>query len=188
MKLEEFKQRFYHARNITPEPDYPLRQKGKPAAVLIPLVMRDELSVLLTRRASHLKHHAGQISFPGGRVDDTDIDLKATALRETEEEIGLKRENIDIVGTLPTFRTISRYEVTPYVSLVKPDFDLVINQDEVDQVFEVPLATVINHDNHLVHTVKRNNSVYPVYFIPWQEHMIWGATAAFIRALSRHLT
>lgn len=187
MNLTEFNQRFYHARNVPPEPDYPLRKKGKAAAVLLPLVKREQLTLLLTRRSDKLKHHAGQVSFPGGRFDESDGHLKETALRETEEEIGLSREKVKIIGTLPVFRTISRYEVTPFISIVEPEFQLQLNPDEVDTVFEIPLAAAINPDNHLIHQVKRHNSTYPVYFIPWQGQMIWGATAAFIKALSRHL-
>lgn len=188
MNLETFNRRFYHARNVEAEPDFPLRHKGKAASVLLPIIKRDELTLLLTRRSENLNHHAGQVSFPGGRFDDTDVHLKETALRETEEEIGLDRNNIKIIGNLPVFRTISRYEVTPFVSLVEPDFQLTLNPQEVDEVFEIPLAEAINPDNYLVHKVRRQNSNYPVYFIPWQGQLIWGATAAFIKALSRHLT
>lgn len=187
MELSEFNKRFHHLRNVVPEKDFPLRTSPKLAAVLIPIIKRHELSVLFTVRASHLNNHAGQISFPGGRYDDTDLDLTETALRESEEEIGLDRKKVSIVGKMPPFRTISRYRVTPYVGLVSNDFELTVNASEVDEVFEVPLAYLMNDKNILSHKVKRHNYEYPVYFIPWQDKMIWGATAAFVKSLSNHL-
>lgn len=187
MDLFEFNKRFHHARNITPEKDYPLRSAAKPAAVLIPIVKREQLSVLFTVRASHLNNHAGQISFPGGRYDDTDRDLTETALRESEEEIGLTRDKVEVIGCMPVFRTISRYQVTPFVGLVDKELDLTVNASEVDEVFEVPLAFLTDESRILTHMVKRDKYEYPVYFIPWQDKMIWGATAAFVKALSKHL-
>lgn len=187
MNIKDFNKRFYHVRHVPVEQDFPLRSSAKPAAVLIPIVLRESLSVLFTRRAAHLTHHGGQISFPGGRYDESDTDLKETALRETEEETGLHRSHIDIIAHLPKFKTVSRYEVTPFVSLVMPGFELKINEEEVDLVFEVPLSHLIDQRNHMTHDIKRNGIVYPVYFIPWQGTFIWGATAAFLRTLSHHL-
>lgn len=187
MDLSKFKQRFYHLRQVEPEKDFPLRTAGKPAAVLIPIVKRAKLSVLFTVRAKHLNNHAGQISFPGGRWDDTDTNLTETALRESEEEIGLMRNTVDIVGSIKPFRTISRYEVTPFIGLVEDSLELTINPLEVDEVFEVPLDYLVEPQNHLSHMIKREEYEYPVWFIPWQDRMIWGATAAFIRSLSNHL-
>lgn len=187
MDIHAFTQRFHHLRQIEPTQDFPLRVASKPAAVLFPIIRRPQLSVLFTLRAKHLNHHAGQISFPGGRYDDTDADLTETALRECEEEIGLQRSKIEIIGNIQPFRTISRYEVTPFIGLVDTEFELVINDAEVEDVFEVPLHFLVNQNNHFEHIVKRNNLEYPVYFIPWQDKLIWGATAAFIKVLSRHL-
>lgn len=188
MNRQHFITRFQHARIINPEPDFPLRQPGKPAAVLIPIIDRgDELTVLFTQRAIHLKHHPGQVSFPGGKQEPFDRDLLATALRETEEEIGLNSDLIEIVGSLPTFRTVSKYEVSPFVSIVQDNFTLSLDTNEVDSVFEVPLAFLMDQNNHLIHWVRRHDSRHPIYFIPWQDKNIWGATAAFVRALSNHL-
>ena len=187
MNLKQFNQRFYHARQVKPEKDFPLRVPAKPAAVLMPIVKKTELTLLLTIRSANLNNHAGQISFPGGRFDETDIHLQETALRETEEEIGLARQHVEIIGQLPTFKTVSKYEVSPFIGLVEDEFQLQLNQQEVDEVFEVPLAYCLNQRNHLVHVVKRHQYEYPIFFIPWQDKMIWGATAAFIRALSHHV-
>ncbi|GAA0857380.1 CoA pyrophosphatase [Aliiglaciecola litoralis] len=184
----EFMQRFHHARMVLPENDFPLRDPGRPAAVLIPIIDRAEgLSVLFTERALHLKHHPGQVSFPGGKQEESDTDLLHTALRETEEEIGISANKIQVIGSLPKFRTVSRYEVTPFVSLVEPEFDLVLDKNEVESVFEVPLTHLLDQDQHLIHWVKRGNVEHPIYFIAWQDKTIWGATASFVRMLSNHI-
>ena len=123
MNKFQFLHLFQHAQQVRTESDYPLKNAGKPAAVLLPIVEHPEqLTVLFTQRAKHLKHHAGQVSFPGGKQEDTDENLLETALRETEEEIGLHRSHIEVIGNLPIYRTISRYEVLPYISFVQPDF------------------------------------------------------------------
>ncbi|UAA40210.1 CoA pyrophosphatase [Paraneptunicella aestuarii] len=188
MNEAQFLQRFHHLRRIEDEQDFPLRRAGKKAAVLCPVVCRDELTVLFTKRASHLKHHAGQICFPGGRHEDYDSCLKETALRETEEEIGLSRQYTKIIGNLQSFRTVSGYEVTPYVGLIEPYFDLELDRNEVEQVFEVPLSYLVDKRNHIAEPVHRNGVDYSIYFIPWEDTYIWGATAAFVRILSNHLT
>ena len=187
MNLSQFTQRFHHLRQVQSEKDFPLRAGKKPAAILMPIIKEQELSVLFTVRSRHLSSHAGQISFPGGRFDEEDKTLQETALRETEEEIGIVRENINIIGNLPSYRTVSRYEVTPFISLVEPDFQLTINHSEVEEVFTVPLSYLIDHKNHLIHKALRGGDEYPIFFIPWKDKMIWGATAAFIRTLSNHL-
>lgn len=187
MNEAQFLQRFHHLRNVEFEQDFPLRRAGKKAAVLCPVVCRDELTVLFTKRASHLKHHAGQISFPGGRHEDYDGSLKETALRETEEEIGLSRIHTRIVGNLQSFRTVSGYEVTPYVALIEPGFELELDANEVENVFEVPLSYLVDRNNHIAEPVHRNGIDYSIYFIPWENEFIWGATAAFVRILSNHL-
>lgn len=187
MHKDQFLRQFSHLRTVPSEADFPLPRPGKPAAVLMPVVERaDGLSMLFTQRAHHLKHHAGQVSFPGGKQEPHDTDLLSTALRETEEEIGLQRRHIDIVGSLPAYRTVSRFVVTPYIGLVSPPFNLSIDDNEVDTVFEVPLSYLLDQSNHLIHWVERKQTRHPIYFIPWQEHHIWGATAAFVRNLSNH--
>lgn len=184
----EFLAQFQHLRQISDVQDYPLRRPAIKAAVLCPIVCRDQLSVIFTKRASHLKHHAGQICFPGGRWEDSDASLLATALRETEEEIGLSRQYTQVVGKLQAFKTVSGYEVTPFVGLISPEFELCLDPSEVDGVFEVPLAYLMDRRNHIAEPVWRNGVNYPIYYIPWEDTFIWGATAAFVRILSNHLS
>lgn len=187
MNKRQFLTQFHHVRQIMPEHDYPLRVTGRPAAVLVPILERDDrLSVLFTVRASHLKHHPGQISFPGGKQESSDPDLVFTALRETEEEIGVKPSQVEIIGQLPRYRTISLYEVVPFVAFVHEPVSLILDHNEVAQTFEVPLSYLLDKNNHLIHWVKRKEAQYPIYFIPWQDKNIWGATAAFVRNLANH--
>lgn len=188
MTRAEFINRFHHARTVGVERDYPLTRKGRPAAVLIPLVdYGDYLTVLLTERAHHLKHHPGQISFPGGGYEDQDDNLVATALREAEEEIGLPQGHVNVIGSLPDYRTISGYTISPVVAFINPDFEAALDSNEVASMFEVPLAHVLDRKNHLIHHTHRDGRTFPIYFIPWQERMIWGATAAILRNLSHHI-
>ena len=187
MDKAQFLTRFHHVKQVNSEPDFPLRESGKPAAVLLPIFeYTNELTVLFTVRASHLKHHAGQVSFPGGKQEPTDRTLIETALRETHEEVGLSPSKVEIVGNLPLYRTVSRYEVIPYVGFVSAPTSLTLDRNEVHSTFEVPLSFLMNQQNHLIHWVKRKNGQFPIYFIPWKQHNIWGATAAFVRNLSNH--
>jgi 8-oxo-dGTP pyrophosphatase MutT (NUDIX family) len=189
MTKTEFLTRFHHPRQILPEADFPLGTPGRPAAVLLPIVAReDQLTMLFTQRASHLRHHAGQVSFPGGKQETYDKNLLATALRETYEEIGLAVDNIEVIGSLPMFRTVSKFEVVPFVSIVKPPFELILDPNEVAEVFEVPLVYLLDQQNHLIHWIARKNYTHPIYFIPWEGKNIWGATASFIRHLSNHIS
>ncbi|MCF2946596.1 CoA pyrophosphatase [Paraglaciecola aquimarina] len=188
MNKTQFLNQFQHAKIIQHDADYPLKTSGRPAAVLLPIIeYSEQLSVLFTLRAKHLKHHGGQISFPGGKQETSDSNLLDTALRETAEEVGIQREQIDIIGQLPVYRTITGFEVTPYIGFVTPTSKLILDENEVHSTFEVPLEFLIDQTNHFVHMVNRKNIPHPVYFIPWQEHNIWGATAAFVRTLSNHL-
>ena len=157
----------------------------RPAAVLVPLVERPEgLTVLLTKRTDHLYDHAGQISFPGGRVEPDDENAIATALRETEEEIGVGPEHIEIVGEIDTYMTGTGFSITPVVGFVSPDYTLQIDEFEVAEVFEVPLAFVMDPDNH-----ERRSAVYKgverhFYVLPYEDRYIWGATAGMLVNLS----
>ncbi len=188
MTKAEFIRRFHHLRAVKQAPDFPLTREGRAASVLIPLVeYQDGMSVILTQRALHLKHHPGQISFPGGGVEDSDQSIFDTALRETHEEIGIPPEFIDPVGSLSRYRTISGYNIQPVVGFVKQDYPITIDYNEVDSVFEVPLAFLMNRTNHLAHYISRKGERHAIYFIPWQGHLIWGATAALLRNLSYHL-
>ncbi|MFM7396716.1 MAG: NUDIX hydrolase [Gammaproteobacteria bacterium] len=159
-----------------------------PAAVLVPLVDRgDDLGILLTLRSSHLKHHAGQISFPGGRIEVSDSDPLGAALRETEEEIGLRADQIEVAGYLPDHLVITGYRVTPVVGFIRPSFSLTPDPTEVVEVFEVPLSFVLDERNH-VPAVRRFEGE-DVHFIdfPYGHHTIWGATAGMLMTLYRTL-
>lgn len=162
------------------------------AAVLVPLVNRDEgLSLLLTRRTDHLRDHAGQISFPGGRVEPEDDGPVATALRETEEEIGLSRRHIAVIGQLPIYSTVTAFQVTPVVALVEPGFTLTLDEFEVAEAFEVPLSFVMDPAHHRHHRFEFGGTERRFLSMPWQgadrEYFIWGATAAMLRNLYRLL-
>lgn len=162
------------------------KNKWIPAAVLVPLVAKtdDDLSLMLTRRAAHLHDHAGQISFPGGRVDLTDSSRIETALREMEEEVGVEREQIEILGTLPEYRTASGYRVTPVVSIVRPPFTIRTDPFEVAEVFEVPFSYFMTGSNYQRRSGDFHNiGLRSFYTIPYKHYMIWGATAAMMRNL-----
>ena len=161
-------------------------QPIRPAAVLMPIVLREAgLTMLFTQRNADLTNHPGQISFPGGRVEESDASPIETALRETEEEIGLARPHIEIIGGLPEYRTGTGYKVTPIVGLVTPPFDLQPDVREVAEVFEVPLAFLMNGAHHRRHSVKLPDQTARrlFYSMPYQDYFIWGATAAMIRNL-----
>jgi 8-oxo-dGTP pyrophosphatase MutT (NUDIX family) len=167
------------------------------AAVLVPLVQRDAgLQVLLTRRAEHLRDHPGQVSFPGGRVEPGDADLADTALRESEEEIGLQRQHVEVIGRLPVYTTVTQYLITPVVALVHPPFDLALDASEVAEAFEVPLAFLMDPAQHQRHVFEFDGGRRQFLSMPWwdtpaggppRERFIWGATAAMLRNLYHFL-
>jgi len=164
----------------------PTVDKTRPAGVLVPLVPRDEgLSLLLTKRTDHLHHHAGQISFPGGRKEDEDPDITATALRETEEEIGLPPDAVRVLGVLPQYVTISAYAITPVVGVVTRPFSPRPDPFEVADVFEVPLAHMLDPEHHQRHFREENGRRRGYYAIPYGERLIWGATAGILVNFSR---
>lgn len=159
-----------------------------PAAVLVPLVPREGgVTVLLTQRTAHLANHAGQISFPGGRVDGSDGTLEETALRETEEEIGLPRERVRVLGRLPTYYIPSGFKVTPIVGWVEPPFALRLDQFEVADAFEVPLSFFLDPSNHRLERGERNGRVREFFVMPYEGRNIWGATAGMLVSLSHAL-
>ncbi len=169
------------------------------AAVLIPLVMREELTLLLTQRTTNLSTHSGQIAFPGGKTDDTDSDATHTALREAHEEIGLPGNHVEVLGALPLYVTGTAFIITPVVALVQPGFALQPNPAEVADVFEVPLAYLMNPANHRRHAKEFDGVLRQWLSMPYvhpvadeketepTERYIWGATAGMLRNLYRFL-
>lgn len=159
------------------------------AAVLVPLVQREGgLSVLLTRRAANLRHHAGQISFPGGCIEPVDRDPIDTALRETEEEIGVAPQFVDVIGIQPTLLTTTHFLMTPVVGELQPGFQLLADGDEVAEVFEVPLAVLMDPAQYHLHQFRSSRGHGRYFFsVQWQSHFIWGATAILIRNLYHFL-
>ena len=161
----------------------------RPASVLVPIVDREAgLTVLLTRRATHLQDHSGQVSFPGGRVAAHDVSPEATALRETHEEIGLDLACIEVLGRMPDYCTRSGYRITPVVGIVTPPFELRPDANEVDEIFEVPLVFVLNPANHQRQSREWQGELRWFFAIPYQRHFIWGATAGMLVNLSHHLS
>ena len=158
-------------------------QPIRPAAVLVPVVDHSQPTVLLTQRSAHLNEHAGQISFPGGKIDAADTSPLETALREAQEEIGLNREFVDPIGYLDVYGTSFGFRILPTLARVRPGFKLRINASEVDDVFEVPLAFLMNPANHQRHAKEFRGVVRTYYAMPYEERYIWGATAGILRVL-----
>lgn len=163
--------------------------EARPAAVLVPIVQHaDALTVLFTQRTTHLKAHAGQVSFPGGRAEPGDASPEFTALREAEEEIGLKPERVELLGRLPDYHTRTGYVVAPVIGLVVPPLALVPDPREVDDIFEVPLAFLLDPANHRRQTREWQGRTVGFYEMPYGNRYIWGATAGMIVNLSRLLS
>jgi 8-oxo-dGTP pyrophosphatase MutT (NUDIX family) len=158
-------------------------QPIRPAAVLIPIVDHPEPTVLLTQRSPHLADHAGQIAFPGGKIDATDASPRDAALREAEEEVGLDRVFVDPLGYLGVYGTSFGFRILPTVARVRPGFSLRINRSEVDDAFEVPLAFLMNPNNHQLHAREFRGVERTYYAMPFAERYIWGATAGILRVL-----
>ena len=158
-------------------------QPIRPAAVLIPVVDHPQPTVLLTQRAAHLNDHAGQIAFPGGKIDATDASPLDAALREAEEEIGLDRKFVEPIGYLDLYGTGFGFRILPTVAKVRPGFRLRINEAEVDDAFEVPLAFLMDPANHQVHSKEFRGMERSYYAMPFAERYIWGATAGILRVL-----
>jgi 8-oxo-dGTP pyrophosphatase MutT (NUDIX family) len=171
--------RYVHASSVTPVP----------AAVLVPVVNHPGgPAIMLTQRTAHLHDHAGQISFPGGRVDDGDADRVATALREAQEEIGMDPARVQVLGHLPEYDIPTGFRVTPIVGWIEPPFDVHPDPFEVADVFEVPLAFFLDPANHQRHEDIKNGRVRHYYSMPYGERNIWGATAGMLHSLYRILT
>lgn len=160
----------------------------RPAAVLCGLVPRAEgLGVLLTRRAAHLRHHAGQISFPGGKLEPGDATPLDAALREAEEEIGLRPEAVRVLGALDPYLTRTEFRVHPFVGMIEPGWRPVLDPNEVDLVFEAPLDFLMDPANRVRSHYERDGLRRHFYAMPWQDHYIWGATAGMLKGLSDRL-
>jgi len=184
--------RMAYPAGVTPEANQAIRQffPAAPiaAAVLVPIVEHPHgLSVLLTERAAHLKHHPGQISFPGGRIEPSDAGPLDAALRETEEEIGLGRSHIELLGALPDYLTGTGFRVTPVVGLVHPPFRLRLDAFEVAEAFEVPLSHFLDPANHQRHSMMHEGRLRHFHAMPYGDYYIWGATAGMIMSLYKVL-
>ena len=193
--MQALRARFIAAPSWQPETgaDQLTRSEGAlltPASVLLPLVVRESgLTLLFTQRTAHLTDHAGQVSFPGGRQEAHDASPIETALRETEEEVGLDRRHIEVLGTLPDYRTGTGYHVTPVVALVHPPFSLRADPGEVAEIFEVPLGFLMDGANHQLRTAEFPNGRgrRTFYAMPYERFFIWGATAGMLRNLFHFL-
>jgi 8-oxo-dGTP pyrophosphatase MutT (NUDIX family) len=174
---------------LQPEPmSAPDEAAAVPAAVLIPVVQRAEgPTVILTQRAAALRSHSSQVAFPGGRVDAVDGSPVVTALRETEEEIGLSRQHVRTLGFLDAYLTGTGYRIVPVVALVEPDFSLTLNPLEVDAAFEAPLSFLLDPANHRREGREWKGMYRTYYAMPFGERYIWGATAGMIRNLYERL-
>ena len=176
--------------DLNPEarPELVSGSRARPAAVLCGLVERvGLLHVVLTRRTEHLPSHAGQISFPGGKVDDRDPSPRAAALREANEEIGLTANEVEILGRLDTYRTRTGYRILPFVGRVAPSWRPIPHPGEVEEVFEAPLDFLMDRANQLRHSYERDGAERRYHAMPWGEYYIWGATAGMLKNLSDRL-
>ncbi|MBL0711484.1 MAG: CoA pyrophosphatase [Colwellia sp.] len=189
MNKDEFLTRFHLKQLPLSSHNYQHHAPLKKAAVLIGLIENPDtgLQVLLTKRSSHLKHHPSQISFPGGKAEPTDINLVATALREAQEEIGLSPQAVAVIGQLPSYEIISGYQVTPIVAII--DSQQVYQQDdnEVAEIFQVPLQHFLSEESHHCLKSLKNGREINIHFFPYKHYNIWGATAAMLKDLIEHV-
>ncbi|MYF89464.1 MAG: CoA pyrophosphatase [Boseongicola sp. SB0676_bin_33] len=171
--------------DLNPDVQLPPERTLRSAAVLIPVISRPaNASVILTKRSSALKHHPGQIAFPGGKVDEKDNGAVDAALREAREEIGLDRRDSDVLGALPPHETVTGFQVTPVLALVRPDFKASPEPGEVAEAFEVPLEHVMNPGRFLIESRRWRGKRRFYFVVPWGPYYIWGATARILRALA----
>ena len=172
-------------------PDMNLDQKFNflEASLLIPiLTFKKDLEILLTKRSNNLKNHPGQIAFPGGKKDKSDSSPIETALRETQEEVGLNPKNVEIIASLPSHKTATGFVIKPYLGLINQSFSETLRQGEVDEIFTVPYEYILNEKNFSIQTRKWNGSQRSYYVVPYGPYYIWGATARILLNLSRALS
>jgi len=172
--------------DLNPDLVLPKTRKLRPAAVLI-AIRSDTRSVVLTKRSSRLKHHPGQIAFPGGKQDKTDTNLAETATREAWEEVGLPPDQLRILGSLPTHETVTGFDVSPILAMVDGTFDIVPEAGEVEEVFEVPIDVLINPSNFRIESRRWQGQRRHFYVAPFGPYYIWGATARILHGLSMRL-
>ena len=193
MTLAEFRRRFTDtapppASIYGDEGTRPGREILTPASVLVPVVARvPDPTILFTRRAAHLKDHSGQVSFPGGRVSAGDASPEATALREAREEIGLDPGRVELLGRMPEYLTRTGFRITPVVGILTPPFELRPDANEVDEIFEVPLAFLLDPANRQRQSREWQGELRWFYAMPYEGHYIWGATAGMLVNLSNHV-
>lgn len=171
--------------DLNPEVVLPVDRKLRAAGVLVPIICHgNHARLILTKRSSALKHHPGQIAFPGGKQDADDADIIATALREAQEEIGLDQANLEVLGLLPSHETVTGFDVTPVVALVKNSFAPRPEAGEVDEVFDVPLSHVMNPALFQIQSRRWRGTQRRYYTVPFGPYYIWGATARILRAMA----
>ncbi len=174
--------------DLNPNTVLPPGRRLRPAGVLMAVTLyTDQPMVILTKRSSALKHHPGQIAFPGGKQDEGDVDVTGAALREAEEEIGLPRELPRILGTLPAHETVTSFCVTPVVAVIDRPFDVVPEPGEVDEVFHVPLSHVLEPAKYMVESRRWRGMRRRYFTVPYGPYYIWGATARILRGLSARM-
>jgi len=171
--------------DLNPGTVLPEGRRLRPAGVLVPVLATDGVARLyLTKRSSALKHHPGQIAFPGGKQDEGDADVIAAALREAEEEIGLAPGNVEVLGCLPTHETVTSFQVTPVVGLIRAPFTAIPEKGEVEEIFDVPLAHVLDTRNYSIQSRRWRGTARRYYTVPFGPYYIWGATARILRTVA----
>jgi 8-oxo-dGTP pyrophosphatase MutT (NUDIX family) len=174
--------------DLNPDVRLPENRKLRPAGVLCAFQQgATGLDLVLTKRSSHLKHHPGQIAFPGGKVDESDADVTAAALREAREEIGLMPDNVQVLGTLPAHETVTGFSVTPVVALIRAPFDPVPEPGEVEEVFTAPFSHVTDPANFIIQSRRWQGRSRHYYTVPRGPYYIWGATARMLRGLAERI-
>jgi len=188
MDLNDIENRIAAYRNISDDnghvinPHFRAHAPLRSAAVLVPIVTRQNgPTVLFTQRTDHLEHHPGQVSFPGGHVEESDGSPEETAIRETEEEVGMHRRHIEVIGRIDTYLTSTGFSVVPVVARIDPPFEIIPDPEEVAEVFEVPLAFLLDPSNHMRETRLFGDQAWYAYAMPYNGYNIWGVTAGMVR-------